>query len=104
MSDEELRKVLINILQKVRAGLNVEINKDCEAGADEIMALFTSQLDEAELDGRILARSETYAQVRSIHMAHDWNETSPDLKDWLNKELHDIRRLEAQKASLKDKE
>lgn len=41
---------------------------------------------------RIESRQKSYEAIHAIHMAHDWNEISQDLKDWLQKENHDLTR------------
>lgn len=41
----------------------------------------------------LAARQKSREAIWHIHMAHDWNDTSQDLKDWLMAELHDINRM-----------
>jgi hypothetical protein len=39
-------------------------------------------------------RMKGYESIHAIYMAHDWNDTSEDLKKWLTAEVHDIQRLQ----------
>lgn len=66
---------------------------------NQIESLATSYAEAA----RIESHTKSYQEIFSIHMAHNWNETSQDLLDWLLKEGHALRRLQAKKTVLAER-
>lgn len=51
--------------------------------ADQELRLLIDQLTKE-------ARIKSYQAIYRIHMAHEWNETSEDLRAWLKSERHDL--------------
>lgn len=44
-------------------------------------------------------RLKLHEEIRAIHMSHEWNETSEDLKDWLIKDTHYLAKLQQSKET-----
>jgi len=57
---------------------------------DDILAWNAKKVEEARLN----ERTAVHEQIRGIHMGHNWNEMSPDLRDWLVADLHNIQVLQ----------
>lgn len=45
-------------------------------------------------EAELAVRKELHAEIRAIHMAHDWNEMSTDTKEWLTDDFLKIQHLQ----------
>ena len=87
---QRLRKVSEILLPLVGYTVTTKDVVLCVINPEEVIEALAAEIERAE----VAARQKSYEAVRAIHMAHDWNETSEDLKQWLTSELHDIQRIQ----------
>ena len=91
--DSELREAILEDLKA--SDLDRHLFRDAAKHRDITVDAILRTLATQKTTWQIEARKASYEKVHAIHMAHDWNETSQDLKDYLTAELHDIQRLQA---------
>lgn len=84
-SDETLDKQAV---EKILDILDKFTTKSTDEYLDEDYAV--AQINKLVAQSNNNLQKQIHEEIREIHMAHNWNETSEDLKKWLEKSLHTI--------------